>query len=228
MALELFKPFVMKRLVDTEIAQNIKSAKRMVERRRTQVWDVLDEVIKEHPVFLNRAPTLAPPRHPGLRADPRRRQGHPDPPARLRGLQRRLRRRPDGRAPAAVGRGPGRGARADALGEQHLVAGDGPPDHRPRPGHGLRRLLPDAHGGRGQGRGPRLPPPLRGRAGLGERRRRPARQDQAPPGPGRLRVPAARALATATTRDAVEEPAELETTPGRLFFNRRCRPASGT
>ena len=58
MALELFKPFVMKRLVDTEIAQNIKSAKRMVERRRIQVWDVLDEVIKEHPVFLNRAPTL--------------------------------------------------------------------------------------------------------------------------------------------------------------------------
>ena len=58
MALELFKPFVMKRLVDTEIAQNIKSAKRMVERRRIQVWDVLDEVIKEHPVLLNRAPTL--------------------------------------------------------------------------------------------------------------------------------------------------------------------------
>jgi DNA-directed RNA polymerase subunit beta' len=58
MALELFKPFVMKRLVDTEIAQNIKSAKRMVERRRVQVWDVLDEVIKEHPVLLNRAPTL--------------------------------------------------------------------------------------------------------------------------------------------------------------------------
>jgi len=58
MALELFKPFVMKRLVDVEIAPNIKSAKRMVERRRAQVWDVLDEVIKEHPVFLNRAPTL--------------------------------------------------------------------------------------------------------------------------------------------------------------------------
>jgi DNA-directed RNA polymerase subunit beta' len=58
MALELFKPFVMKRLVDTEMAQNIKSAKRMVERRRAQVWDVLEEVIKEHPVLLNRAPTL--------------------------------------------------------------------------------------------------------------------------------------------------------------------------
>jgi DNA-directed RNA polymerase subunit beta' len=58
MALELFKPFVMKRLVDLEYAQNIKSAKRMVERARSQVWDVLEDVIKEHPVFLNRAPTL--------------------------------------------------------------------------------------------------------------------------------------------------------------------------
>jgi DNA-directed RNA polymerase subunit beta' len=58
MALELFKPFVMKRLVDLELAQNIKSAKRMVERRRPQVWDVLEDVIKEHPVMLNRAPTL--------------------------------------------------------------------------------------------------------------------------------------------------------------------------
>jgi len=58
MALELFKPFVMKLLVDKEYAQNIKSAKRMVERQRPEVWDVLDEVIQEHPVLLNRAPTL--------------------------------------------------------------------------------------------------------------------------------------------------------------------------
>lgn len=58
MALELFKPFVMKRLVDLNHAQNIKSAKRMVERTRPQVWDVLEEVITEHPVMLNRAPTL--------------------------------------------------------------------------------------------------------------------------------------------------------------------------
>ncbi len=58
MALELFKPFVMKRLVDLNHAQNIKSAKRMVERYRPQVWDVLEEVITEHPVLLNRAPTL--------------------------------------------------------------------------------------------------------------------------------------------------------------------------
>ncbi|GAA1820123.1 DNA-directed RNA polymerase subunit beta' [Nesterenkonia flava] len=58
MALELFKPFVMKRLVDLNHAQNIKSAKRMVERQRSQVWDVLEEIITEHPVLLNRAPTL--------------------------------------------------------------------------------------------------------------------------------------------------------------------------
>ena len=58
MALELFKPFVMKRLVETGAATNIKSAKRMVERATNAVWDVLEDVIKEHPVLLNRAPTL--------------------------------------------------------------------------------------------------------------------------------------------------------------------------
>ena len=58
MALELFKPFVMKRLDDLNHAQNIKAAKRMVERQRPVVWDVLEEVIAEHPVLLNRAPTL--------------------------------------------------------------------------------------------------------------------------------------------------------------------------
>ena len=58
MALELFKPFVMKKLVDKAIASNIKSAKKMVERGREEVWDILDDVIKEHPVLLNRAPTL--------------------------------------------------------------------------------------------------------------------------------------------------------------------------
>ncbi|KXG74790.1 DNA-directed RNA polymerase subunit beta' [Thermotalea metallivorans] len=58
MALELFKPFVMKRLVNDGYAHNIKSAKRMVERVKPEVWDVLEEVIREHPVLLNRAPTL--------------------------------------------------------------------------------------------------------------------------------------------------------------------------
>ncbi len=58
MALELFKPFVMKKLVEENYCHNIKSAKRMVERVRLEVWDVLEEVIKDHPVLLNRAPTL--------------------------------------------------------------------------------------------------------------------------------------------------------------------------
>ncbi|MDI6870774.1 MAG: DNA-directed RNA polymerase subunit beta' [Bacillota bacterium] len=58
MALELFKPFVMKKLVDQGFAHNIKSAKRMIERVKNEVWDVLEEVIAEHPVLLNRAPTL--------------------------------------------------------------------------------------------------------------------------------------------------------------------------
>ncbi len=58
MALELFKPFVMKKLVEGNLAHNIKSARRMVERVRDEVWDVLEEVIAEHPVLLNRAPTL--------------------------------------------------------------------------------------------------------------------------------------------------------------------------
>ncbi|NLO45925.1 MAG: DNA-directed RNA polymerase subunit beta' [Clostridiales bacterium] len=58
MALELFKPFVMKRLVETEVAGNVKSARKMVERSKPQVWDALEIVIKDHPVMLNRAPTL--------------------------------------------------------------------------------------------------------------------------------------------------------------------------
>lgn len=58
MAVELFKPFVMKELVGRGLAHNIKNAKRMVERLRPEVWDILEEVIKDHPVMLNRAPTL--------------------------------------------------------------------------------------------------------------------------------------------------------------------------
>ena len=58
MAVELFKPFIMKRLVDKDYVQNIKSSKKMVENERPEVWEVLEEVISEHPVLLNRAPTL--------------------------------------------------------------------------------------------------------------------------------------------------------------------------
>ncbi len=74
MAIELFKPFVMKELVARNLAHNIKSAKRMVERTKPEVWDVLEDVIKEHPVLLNRAPTL---HRLGIQAfEPRLVEGH--------------------------------------------------------------------------------------------------------------------------------------------------------
>ena len=143
MALELFKPFIMSRLVERKAVQNIKAAKKMVESMIPEVWDVLEEVIAEHPVLLNRAPTLHRLGHPGVRARPRRGQGDPGSSARLPRVQRRLRRRPDGRAPAAVGGGAGRGARAHALGEQHPLAGERATAGHADTGHGARRLLPD-------------------------------------------------------------------------------------
>ena len=185
MALELFKPFVMKRLVDAEYAQNIKSAKRMVERRRPQVWDVLEGVIKEHPVLLNRAPTL---HRLGIQAfepvlvEGKAIQVHPL-------VCTAFNADFDGDQMAvhlpAVRRGPGRGAGADAVVEQHPVPGHRPPDHRAHPGHGLRHLLPDAGRGRAEGRGPGLPARLRGGDGVRRRRHRAARQDR-PAARGRL------------------------------------------
>ena len=85
----------------------------------------------------------APPsRHPGLRAGAGRGQGDPDPPAGVHRVQRRLRRRPDGRAPAALRGGAGRGAHPHAVGAQHPVAGARSSDHRADAGHDHRRLLP--------------------------------------------------------------------------------------
>ena len=226
MALELFKPFVMKRLVDAEYAQNIKSAKRMVERRRPQVWDVLEGVIKEHPVLSEPCPHPAPPGHPGLRAGAGRGEGHPGPPPGVHRVQRRLRRRPDGRAPAPVRRGPGRGQGTDALGQQHPLAGHWPPDHRAHPGHGLRHLLPHPPRRRSQGRGPGLPSRLRGRDRLRRRRHRPPGQDRHPSRGGLPSGPVDRPGQGPEldedgnlTGVSDDERMELETTAGRLFFN---------
>ena len=119
MALELFKPFIYSKLELYGLASTIKAAKRMVEKERPEVWDILEEVIREHPVLLNRAPTLAPPRHPGVRAGADRGQGDPAAPAGLHRVQRRFRRRPDGRARAAVAGGAARGARPDDVDQQH-------------------------------------------------------------------------------------------------------------
>ena len=142
MALELFKPFIYARLQALGQAATVKQAKKLVEKEKPEVWDVLDEVIREHPVLLNRAPTLAPPRHPGLRARADRGQGHPAASAGVRGLQRRLRRRPDGRARAAVAGSPARGARADDVDQQHPAPGQRLAHHRAEPGHRARPLLP--------------------------------------------------------------------------------------
>ena len=143
MALELFKPFVMRQLVEKGFAHNIKSAKRIVERVRPEVWDVLEEVIKDHPVLLEPRPDAPPPRHPGLHAGPRRGLGDPDPPARLHRLQRGLRRRPDGGPRAALVGRPGRGADDDALDREPAVPGRREPGRGADPGHGPRLLLPD-------------------------------------------------------------------------------------
>ena len=99
MALELFKPFVMKRLVETKAEQNIKSARKAVERAKDSVWDALEVVIKGHPVMLNRAPTL---HRLGIQAfEPVLVEG------RMYRVQRRLRRRPDGGSRTAFRRGAG-------------------------------------------------------------------------------------------------------------------------
>ena len=119
MALELFKPFIYSRLDAKGLSTTVKQAKKLVEKEKPEVWDILDEVIREHPVLLNRAPTLAPPRHSGIRAGVDRRQGDPAASAGLRGLQRRLRRRPDGRARSAVARSAAGSARADDVDQQH-------------------------------------------------------------------------------------------------------------
>ena len=105
MALELFKPFIYNRLEQKGLVGTIKAAKEMVELQTDEVWDALEEVIKEHPVLLEPRADAPPSRHPGVRAAARRRQGDQDPSARLHGVQRRLRRRPDGRPRAAVAEG---------------------------------------------------------------------------------------------------------------------------
>ncbi len=102
MALELFKPFIFSKLERRGMATTIKAAKKLVEREGPEVWDILEEVIREHPVMLNRAPTL---HRLGIQAfEPVliEGQGHTASSLSLHRVQRRLRRRPDGCSRAAV------------------------------------------------------------------------------------------------------------------------------
>ena len=229
MALELFKPFVMKRLVDLELAQNIKSAKRMVERRRAQVWDVLEEVIKEHPVFLNRAPTL---HRLGIQAfepvlvEGKAIQIHPLVctafNADFDGDQMAVHLPLSAEAQAE--------ARILMLSANNILSpATGRPIVTPTQdmvfGAYYLTLVKDGHGRRGPG----LPPPPRGRAGLRQRRHRPARQDPLPPSAaGRRRqwteadgLPVTELAATGendpTAGAATYE--QIETTAGRIIFN---------
>ena len=116
----------------------------MVEKEKPEVWDILDEVIREHPVLLNRAPTL---HRLGIQAfEPVLIEGQGDPaaPAGLRGVQRRLRRRPDGRARPAVARSAARGALLMMSTNNILHPAERPADHRAVAGHRARPLLSDA------------------------------------------------------------------------------------
>ena len=216
MALELFKPFVMKRLVDLNHAQNIKSAKRMVERARPVVWDVLEEVIAEHPVLLNRAPTL---HRLGIQAfEPQLVEGkaiqiHPLVctafNADFDGDQMAVHLPLSAEAQAE--------ARILMLSsQQHPVAGARPSDHLADPGHGARHLLPDrrprGHDRRGPGRSPRSP---RRSWRYDQQQLRPAGADHAP---ARRRRPAAR-LGRARGLGAGRRRSRCETTLGRALFN---------
>ena len=134
MALELFKPFIYSKLELYGMASTIKAAKRMVEKERPEVWDILEEVIREHPVLLNRAPTL---HRLGIQAfEPVLIEGKA---IQLHPLVSR----------AAVAGGPARGPRADDVDEQHPQPGQRQADHRAQPGHRSRHLL-SLHGERGR------------------------------------------------------------------------------
>ena len=145
MALELFKPFIYSRLDAKGLSTTVKQAKKLVEKEKPEVWDILDEVIREHPVLLNRAPTL---HRLGIQAfepvliEGKAIQLHP---LGLRRVQRRLRRRPDGRARAAVARGAARSARPDDVDQQHPASGERLADHRAVAGYRARSLLSVAH-----------------------------------------------------------------------------------
>jgi DNA-directed RNA polymerase subunit beta' len=137
MALELFKPFIYSKLEKYGHATTIKAAKRMVEKERPEVWDILEEVIREHPVMLNRAPTL---HRLGIQAF----EGHPASSAGVHRLQRGFRRRPDGRARAPEPRSAARGAGADDVDQQHPQPGEWKTDHRAEPGHRAGALLSES------------------------------------------------------------------------------------
>ena len=172
MALELFKPFIIRKLEEKGYVQTVKSAKKLVEQEQPRGLGHPRGDHQGPPGAAEPRPDPAPPRHPGLRAGADRGQGDPHPPAGLHRLQRRLRRRPDGRARAPGLRGPARGAPAHAVAAEHPVAGQRRAHRHAEPGHGARLLLPDpraARAAKGEGKvfaRPATMPWRRSRAGI--------------------------------------------------------------
>ena len=181
MALELFKPFIFSKLQLRGEASTIKAAKRLVEREGPEVWDILEEVIREHPVLLNRAPTL---HRLGIQAFE---------PVLIEGKAIQL--HPlvctafnadfDGDQMAVhvplSHRGAARGARPDDVLEQHPLARQRRSDHRALAGRGARALLHDARARRGEGRGHGVRRRRRSASRLREPQRRSAGEGQGAP-----------------------------------------------
>ena len=182
MALELFKPFIYSKLELYGLASTIKAAKRMVEKERPEVWDILEEVIREHPVLLNRAPTL---HRLGIQAfepvliEGKAIQLHP---LVCTAFNADFRRRPDGSPRATVLGSAARGPRAHDVDQQHPESGQRQADHRAVAGYRARPLLPDPGARRRAGRGHGLRRHRRARTGHGKRRDHAALQ-----GPGSCR-----------------------------------------
>ena len=204
MALELFKPFVMKDLVEKGIASNIKSARKMVERVRPEVWDSLETVIKGHPVLLNRAPTL---HRLGIQAfEPVLVEGHA---IKLHPLVcTAFNADFDGDQMAVhlpLSTEAQREARMLMLASGNLLKpSDGEPGHRAHAGHDPGQLLPDH--GQPRRHGPRQGLPRRGRGSDGLRR-------------GHVTLQAPIKVRRTMVFDGKEESALVDTTVGNIIFN---------
>ena len=225
MALELFKPFVMRQLVEKGFAHNIKSAKRIVERVRPEVWDVLEEVIKDHPVLLNRAPTL---HRLGIQAfmpvlvEGSAIQIHPLVctafNADFDGDQMAV------HVPLSLGR-PGRGADDDAVDREPALARRRHAGRGADPGHGPRLLLPD------DGAGDRpASKASRRRAIFGRRGRGAVRPRAVGPRPRRRERPRHRRRRRRSTasRQAVQSHSQGELRAPRADRGRRLRLGRGS
>ena len=223
MALVLFEPFIIRRLKELGYVHTVRSAKKMIERQTTEVWDILEEVTKGHPVLLNRAPTLHRLSVQAFEPQLDRRRSHPHSSAGLHRLQRRLRRRPDGRARAAVGRGADGSAPADDGAEQHLLARrQRQADHHADAGHHARLLLSHRRTAHADaGRHANKLPLFGSKEEVHVRLRRRRVEDARPHSPGESGFRQARPCSATPNKKVIE------TTVGRVIFSEIWPPELG-